>query len=90
MVEWEVPPSRRVAFVGVLVVAAAAIATSWSGHFRVGGYLLALAMALAATLRALLPERYCLGLLVRGRTFDVITAATFAAAIAFTVTIVPG
>ncbi len=90
MVEWEVPPSRRIAFVVVLTVMAAAITVTWFGHFRSGGYLLASAMALAAVLRATLPEKYCLGLLVRNRTIDVITAAAFAAAIAFTATIVPG
>jgi hypothetical protein len=90
VVDWEVPPSRRLAFVGVLVVMATAILVSWSGHFRAGGYLLAGAMALAAALRATLPEKYCLGLLVRGRTTDVVTASAFAVAIAFTAAIVPG
>ncbi len=47
--------------------------------FRRGGYLLALALALAAVLRAMLPDRYCLGLLVRSRRIDVVTAATMAA-----------
>ncbi len=89
MVDWEVPPSRRIAFVVVLVVMAAAVLVSWLGHFRSGGYLLAGAMALAAAMRATLPEKYCLGLLVRSRRVDVVTAAVFAVAIAFTAAIVP-
>lgn len=90
MVEWEVPPSRRIAFVVVLSVMATSVLVAWLGHFRIGGYLLAAAMALAAAMRATLPEKYCLGLLVRSRTLDVTTAAAFAVAIAFTAAIVPG
>lgn len=90
VVQWEVPPSRRIAFVVVLVVMAGAVVVSWFGHFRAGGYLLAGAMALAAALRATLPEKYCLGLLVRSRTVDVAVAAVFAVAIAFTASVVPG
>ena len=90
MVAWQVPPTRRIAFVVVLTVVAAALMVSWSGHFRSGGYLLAAGMGLAATFRATLPEKFCLGLLVRSRGVDVLTAAVFAVAIASTVSIVPG
>lgn len=90
VVEWEVPPSRRLAFVLVLLVVALALLVTWLGHFRSGGFLLAGGMALAATFRATLPERYCLGLLVRSRGVDVVTATVFAVAIALTATVVPG
>jgi hypothetical protein len=91
VVQWEVPPTRRIAFVVVLgLMAASVLLTVLFDDFRVGGYLLATAMALAAVIRASLPEKYCLGLLVRSRTFDVATAAVFALAIAITTAIVPG
>ena len=78
MVRWEVPPSRRVAFVVVLLVVAAAVLVSVHVDSRAGGYTLAGALGLAAVLRALLPEKYCLGLLVRSRQFDVIVDAGLA------------
>lgn len=90
MVTWEVPPSRRFAFVVVLLCMVLALAVTATGHFRSGGYLLAGSMALAATFRATLPERYCLGLLVRSRGVDVVVAAIFAVALAATVAVVPG
>ncbi|MBL8931309.1 MAG: DUF3017 domain-containing protein [Kineosporiaceae bacterium] len=89
MVEWEVPPSRRFAFVLVLTVMAFSIVIAALGHVRAGGYLLAASMALAATMRAALPEKYCLGLLVRSRIFDVATAAVFAVALAVAAAILP-
>ena len=90
MVTWEVPPSRRFAFIVVLLFMMAGLLVSGTGHFRIGGYLLALSMALAATFRATLPEKYCLGLLVRTRSVDVLVAAGFAIALAATVAVVPG
>jgi len=91
VVQWEVPPTRRIAFVVVLGLMAASVAvTLVLDDFRPGGYLLAAAMALAAVIRGTLPEKYCLGLLVRSRTFDVATASVFAVAIAVTTAIVPG
>jgi hypothetical protein len=89
MVRWEVPPTRRLAFVAVLLVTAAAVVVTAFIDFRRGGYLLALALALAAALRAMLPDRYCLGLLVRSRRIDVVTAATMAVALFVTVSVVP-
>jgi len=89
MVRWEVPPTRRLAFVAVLLVTAAAVVVTAFIDFRRGGYLLALALALAAVLRAMLPDRYCLGLLVRSRRIDVVTAATMAVALFVTVSVVP-
>lgn len=78
MVQWEVPPTRRIAFVVVLMVVAAAILVSVTVDSRVGGYTLAGALALAAAMRALLPEKYCLGLLVRSRQLDVLLDAGLA------------
>lgn len=90
MIQWEVPPSRRFAFIVVLTVMAASVLVTWFDHFRLGGYLLAAALGLAALMRATLPEKFCLGLLVRSRTVDVATAAAFAVAIAITAAVVPG
>ena len=89
MVRWEVPPERRVAFTVVLVVLALSVAVTSLDHFRAGGYLLAASLGLAALFRAVLPERYCLGLLVRTRRMDVVTAAALAAAVAVVAGIVP-
>ena len=82
MVQWEVPPTRRIAFVAVLVVVAVSVVVSVVGGSRSGGYTLAGALALAAVLRALLPEKYCLGLLVRSRQFDVVVSAVLAVVLA--------
>lgn len=90
MIRWEVPPSRRLAFVIVLVVVAAAMVITVSVGFRTGGYTLAAALALAAVLRAVLPARYCLGLLVRSRQLDVTMAGVLALAVLVTARIVPG
>lgn len=90
MVRWEVPPSRRLAFVAVLAVMFASIPVAvWVG-FREGGYLLAASLGLAAAFRAVLPDRYCLGLLVRGRIMDVVTAGGLAVAVAVVTGLVPG
>jgi hypothetical protein len=99
MVRWEVPPTRRIAFTVVLLVAAVSVVVTvgfrlggltLAGDFRRGGYLLAGALGLAALMRAVLPERYCLGLLVRSRRVDVLAAAALAVAVALTARIVPG
>ncbi len=89
MIHWEVPPSRRLAFVVVLVVAAAAPVAAVVVGFRAGGYLLAVALGLAATLRALLPARYCLGLIVRSRRVDVLIAGVLAVSVAVATRAVP-
>ena len=86
---WEVPPERRVAFTIVLAVVAISVAVTYFVDFRAGGYLLAAALGLSALCRAVLPERYCLGLLVRTRRVDVVTAAVLAAAVAVVAGIVP-
>ena len=89
MVRWEVPPERRVAFTIVLVVLAASVAVTVFVDFRAGGYVLATSLGLAALFRAVLPERYCLGLLVRTRRLDVTMAAVLAVAVAVLAGIVP-
>lgn len=89
MVRWEVPPSRRLAFVAVLVVTFAVVPVSVLVGFREAGYLLATGLALAAVLRAVLPDRYCLGLIVRTRAVDVVTAGSLAIALAVVTGLVP-
>jgi Protein of unknown function (DUF3017) len=89
MVRWEVPPERRVAFTIVLAVLAVSVVLTAFVDFRAGGYLLAGSLGLAALFRAVLPERYCLGLLVRTRRLDVATAVVLAAAVALVAGIVP-
>jgi hypothetical protein len=90
VVRWEVPPSRRVAFVAVLLVMASAVPVALVIGFRAGGYLLATSLALAAVFRATLPDRFCLGLLVRTRALDVAMAGALAVAVAVVTGIVPG
>lgn len=89
MVRWEVPPERRVAFTIVLIVLAVSVLVTVFVDFRAGGYVLAGSLGLAALFRAALPERYCLGLLVRTRRMDVTTAVVLAAAVAVVAGIVP-
>ena len=90
MVEWEVPPTQRIAFVAVLATLGLSVLVTWLVDFRLGGYLLAGSAGLAAVLRAVLPDRYCLGLLVRSRQFDVVIAALFAVTLAVLAAVVPG
>jgi hypothetical protein len=90
VVEWEVPPSRRLAFVAVLAVVAASVLLTVLVSFRVGGYTLAAALALAGVLRATLPEQFCLGLLVRSRQLDVAIDASMAVVLAVATWKVPG
>jgi hypothetical protein len=89
MVQWEVPPVRRLAFTVVLLVVAASVVTTLLVDFRLGGYVLAAALALSAGFRAGLPERYCLGLLVRSRRLDVAAAAVLAVGVAVLANAVP-
>lgn len=90
MVQWEVPPTRRIAFVAVLVVAGLSVLLTVVLHdFRIGGYVLAAALAAAAVLRAALPEKYCLGLLVRSRRIDVTINAVLAVGVFVGAQIVP-
>ena len=84
------PPARRVAFVAVLCVVAASVIVTVTVDFRVGGYVLAAALGAAAVMRAVLPEEYCLGLLVRSRRVDVTIDALLAVAVFVGAQIVPG
>jgi len=81
MIAWEVPPSRRIAFVAVLAVVALSVVLTVTVNYQVGGYVLAAALAAAAVMRATLPEKYCLGLLVRSRRIDVVISAVLAVAV---------
>ena len=89
MVQWEVPPTRRIAFVVVLLVAAASVAVTVRVNFQAGGYTLAAALLLAALMRATMPEKYCLGLLVRSRQLDVLFDAGLGAAVLISAYLVP-
>jgi hypothetical protein len=89
VINWEVPPGRRIAFVTVLLAAGVAVVASVLVGFRAGGYLLAAALGLAALLRAFLPAKYCLGLLVRSRQIDVTVAVLLAVSLAAITRIVP-
>jgi hypothetical protein len=89
VIQWEVPPTRRIAFVAVLAMMALSVVLTVTVNFRVGGYALAAALAVAAVLRATLPEKYCLGLLVRSRRIDVTIDALLAVAVFVGAQIVP-
>jgi hypothetical protein len=90
VVQWEVPPTRRIAFVAVLVVVALSVVLTVTVGFRPGGYVLGAASAAAAVMRAFLPEKYCLGLLVRSRRFDATVNALLALAVIVGAHSVPG
>ncbi|NLT54017.1 MAG: DUF3017 domain-containing protein [Actinomycetales bacterium] len=89
-IHWQVQPRRRMAFVGVLLVMATAVLVTVVADFRAGGYLLAAALGLAALLRAVLPATLCLGLLVRSRRQDVVTALVLGTAVAVLARTLPG
>jgi hypothetical protein len=89
-IRWEVQPRRRVAFVGVLFLVAFSVLLTVCVDFRVGGYVLAAALVIAAVLRATLPATYCLGLLVRSRRQDVTTDLVLAVVVAVLARTVPG
>jgi hypothetical protein len=89
VVKWEVPPTRRVAFVIVLVVVATSVGVAVRVDARAGAYTLSGALGLAAAMRALLPEKYCLGLLVRSRQFDVTVDAALAGILFVLARVVP-
>jgi hypothetical protein len=58
--------------------------------FRAGGYILALALLVGGTARALLPDYLTLGLLVRSRQQDVATLLALGIAVAVMARLVPG
>jgi len=83
-------PVRRIAFLVVLLLVAAALPLSMLINFQVGGYALALAAVVGGTARAVLPANLCLGLLVRSRQQDVLTLYSLGIAIAVLAWKVPG
>lgn len=89
MIRWEVPPSRRIAFVAVLGIVALSVLVTVTVSFRLGGDLLGGALLLAAAMRLLLPAKYCLGLLVRSQPLDVATATLLGVAVLVVVNLVP-
>jgi len=89
-VKWQVQPHRRAAFSVVVTLMVVSLGVVVVVGFRPGGYCLAASLGLAALMRALLPARWCLGLLVRSRRLDVLMLATLAATLALVVSRVRG
>ncbi len=83
-------PVRRAAFASVLTLVAVSTAVTLLFDFRIGGYLLALALLIGGTARALLPDYLTLGLLVRSRQQDVATLFLLGFAVAVMARLVPG
>lgn len=83
-------PTRRAAFIVVLLLVACSLPATMLFDFRIGGLVLALAALVGGTARALLPDYLCLGLLVRSRQQDVITLFALGVAVAITALNVPG
>lgn len=80
-----IPRWRRTQSLGVWWVLPVGLVTAlvfWAqGHLRSGGFAMGATLVLAAVLRLLLPRRAAGGLLVRSRTWDVITLLALAAAV---------
>lgn len=83
-------PVRRAAFIVVLSLVAASVPATLLLDFRAGGYILALALLVGGTARALLPDYLTLGLLVRSRQQDVATLLALGIAVAVMARLVPG
>ncbi|MFI7588233.1 DUF3017 domain-containing protein [Spongisporangium articulatum] len=83
-------PTRRAAFALVLVLVALSVPVAFGIGFRIGGYVLALALLVGGTARALLPDYLTLGLLVRSRQQDVATLVLLGVAVAVLARAVPG
>ena len=83
-------PRRRAAFFLVLLLVALSVPVTVGIGFRIGAYVLSLALLVGATARALLPDYLTLGLLVRSRQLDVATLAGLAVAVAVMARLVPG
>jgi hypothetical protein len=85
VIKWEVQPHRRAAFsivVGLLVISIGVVVFV---GFRPGSYCLIASLTIAAAMRAFLPARWCLGLLVRSRKLDVLMLLSLAVAMALVV-----
>jgi Protein of unknown function (DUF3017) len=82
-------PIRRAAFAAVLTLVAASVLATFVLDARAGGYILALALLVGGTARALLPDYLTLGLLVRSRQQDVATLLALGVAVAVMARLVP-
>lgn len=84
------PPLRKWPF--GLVVGGVALGVGLASllSFRLGGYVVGLALLLGAGLRLMLPERQAGLLVVRGRALDVATLAALGVAMLVATAVVPG
>jgi hypothetical protein len=73
----------------VLVVVAVGLAVTSRGYFRTGSVVVGAGVLLAATLRALLPERRAGLLVVRHRVLDVVLMTVIGVAVVVLAVIVP-
>jgi hypothetical protein len=80
MVRWQVQPHRRAAFSIVVSMMLTSLIVVVLVGYQEGGYCLSATFVLAAAMRAVLPARWCLGLLVRSRRLDVLMFAGLAVA----------
>ena len=85
------PPRRRHVdpLLGVLVVVAAGIATLGMHRLRLGMYVIAAGLALAAVVRLAVRPRTAGSLVVRSRQADVVVLAALAVAIAVLAAVTP-
>ena len=90
MIEGPSLPTRRAAFAVVLLLVAVSVPATLLIGFRIGAYVLSLALLVGASARALLPDYLTLGLLVRSRQQDVATLVLLAVGVAVLARVVPG
>lgn len=90
MIEGPSLPTRRAAFFVVLLLATVSVPVTIGIGFRIGAYVLALALLVGGVARALLPDHLTLGLLVRSRQQDVATLVGLGVAVAVLARLVPG
>ena len=84
------PPRRHVdPLLGVVIVVAAGIATLALHRLRIGMYVIAAGLGVAAVLRLLLRPRAAASLVVRSRQADVVILAALAVAIAVLAAVTP-
>ena len=83
-------PTRRAAFFVVLLLVALSVPVTLGIGFRIGAYVLSLALVVGGVARAVLPDYLSLGLLVRSRQQDVATLLGLAVAVAVLARLVPG
>ena len=90
MIEGPSLPTRRAAFAVVLLLVALSVPVTLLIGFRIGAYVLVLALLVAGAARALLPDYLTLGLLVRSRQQDVATLVLLAVGVGLLARVVPG